>query len=101
LSWTRFNIKLEKRSLLYWGWGAVRGAHPTIVTVNSEHYESSSEHYESSSEHYESSSEHYDRLKQIAAPVCNKKRANKEDVKQAIAPRNIPKSDRSLQLNLN
>jgi ATP-dependent DNA helicase RecG len=44
----------------------------------------SSEHYEPSSEHYEPSSEHYKRLKDIAAPVREKGRADQELVERVI-----------------
>ena len=51
---------------------------------SSEHYESSSEHYEPSSEHNEPNSEHYQCLKDIAAPVREKGRTNREIVEQVI-----------------
>ncbi|NES20794.1 MAG: hypothetical protein F6K41_18135 [Symploca sp. SIO3E6] len=51
---------------------------------SSEHYESSSEHYESSSEHYELSSEHYKRLREIAAPVREKGRTDRNIVQNTI-----------------
>ncbi|MEY3222287.1 MAG: hypothetical protein RLZZ203_1143 [Cyanobacteriota bacterium] len=51
---------------------------------SSEHYEPSSEHCEPSSEHYELSSEHYKRLEDIAAPVREKGRTNKQVVEKVI-----------------
>jgi len=45
---------------------------------NSEHYENDSEHYESSSEHY------HQKLKELAAPVRDKGKANRELVKNTI-----------------
>jgi ATP-dependent DNA helicase RecG len=51
---------------------------------SSEHYEPSSEHYEPSSEHYEPSSEHYEHLREIAAPVREKGRVDKELVERVI-----------------
>ncbi|MDJ0735030.1 MAG: putative DNA binding domain-containing protein [Nostocaceae cyanobacterium] len=80
------------------GWlessGRGRGTHyslanqeqPDLLSLlpSSEHYEPSSEHYEPSSEHYDLSSEHYQRLKDIAAPVREKGRTNKEVVEQVI-----------------
>lgn len=45
----------------------------------------SSEHYENNSEHYENNSEHYDqKLFELAAPVRQKGRANRELVKNII-----------------
>ena len=55
-----------------------------LLLPSSEHYESSSEHYEPSSEHYEPSSEHYKRLEDIAAPVREKGRTNKQLVQNVI-----------------
>ncbi len=80
------------------GWlqssGRGRGTHYILVNQSqsdlyslissSEHYELNSEHYEPSSEHYELSSEHYERLEDIAAPVREKGRADKQVVEQVI-----------------
>ncbi len=66
--------------------------------ISSEHYDISSEHYDTrdqlsgtrdqhsaiSSEHYDTSSEHYEHLRQIAAPVRQKRRANKKLVQKVV-----------------
>ncbi len=52
--------------------------------TSSEHYNTSSEHYNTSSEHYNTSSEHYEHLRQIAAPVRQKRRANKKLVQKVV-----------------
>jgi ATP-dependent DNA helicase RecG len=85
------DISEHLRNLVKNGWlsqsGRCRGTRYTLSNHNQSEPVSlppNSEHYEPSSEHYDLSSEHYQQLQEIAKPVREKGRVDKDIVRQVI-----------------